>query len=78
MPEITNIIPITGRKSVLPENTVTQAINPPSASEPVSPINIPALFTLNSKNADNAPTAIKHRFAEEFPPVAKITPNTAR
>ena len=47
-----------------PENTETQPINPPSASEPVSPINIEALFVLNIRNADIAPAATKHKYAK--------------
>ena len=63
IPERTNIIPSIGIYSVFSVNTDMHEINPPSASEPVSPINIAALFPLKRKNAAMAPTAKKHRTA---------------
>ncbi len=59
IPDNTNIIPRSGIYKEFPVNTERQDINPPSASEPVSPINITALLVLNTKNAASAPTAIK-------------------
>ena len=44
-------IPIMGIYKEFPENTETHEINPPKASEPVSPIKIAALFTLNTRKA---------------------------
>ena len=64
IPEITNITPNTGIYRELPENMETHEISPPSASEPVSPINMDALFVLNIRNAPKAPQAMKQIYAK--------------
>jgi hypothetical protein len=56
MLDITNVMPNTGIKKLLEEKTLIAPINPPRESEPVSPINTFALFTLSAKKPSTAPT----------------------
>ena len=56
--------PNTGTYKAFPENKVKAEAKPPSAKEPVSPINTAAGETLNSKYANSAPTKQKDNTAK--------------
>ena len=55
----TKRMPIIGIISSSPENTASEAIAPPSASEPVSPINILAGKQLKRKKPTKLPKSAK-------------------
>ena len=63
MTEKTKVIPTTAIYSAFPEKIPIQAPNPPSESEPVSPIKILAGEELNKRYAVNAPQREKARIA---------------
>ena len=56
------------------ENTETQLMKLPSASEPVSPINTEALFVLNIRNAAIAPHIEKGTANQPVPAAASRAP----
>ncbi len=63
IPEQTNIIPTTRIYSRLPLNAETAETNPPSPSEPVSPIKTEALFVLKRRYPASTPHKTRLRYA---------------
>ena len=67
----TNATPIIGTNRVFPENTDAEHKSPPSASEPVSPINTFAFDTLKSRKPTSPPVIEKSNnkspsYSEDF------------
>ena len=58
MPEATKVIPKNGINNIFPPKILIEAIKPPIASEPASPINTLALKVLNVRKPIIAPASV--------------------
>ena len=71
MTETTKTKPKIGINNPFPENIAILAAKPPSASDPVSPINTEAGDTLKIKYANKAPTKQKDKTDKDVSPFCK-------
>ena len=67
IPEQTNIIPITRIYRRLPLNAEIAETNPPSPSEPVSPMNTEALFVLKRRYPASTPHKTRLKYTSGIP-----------